>query len=163
VETVMLSLHVVGAIALIGPMTVAVNLFPRHARAARGIGGPTHETAARSAAVASVLHGISRAYAVLGLSVPVAGLALAGRMGVVGDGWVVASLVITVGAAAILAAVVLPDQHRAMAALITEHPPGRPASTRLSGLRASAPAGFAVLWVIVVVLMVARPGATTGI
>jgi hypothetical protein len=149
VETVLLSVHVVLAIVLIGPMTVAVSLFPRYARAASG-------DVDSSASVAAVLHRISRAYAVLGLSVPVAGLALASRMGVLGDTWVVASLAITVAAAALLAAVVLPDQRRAMAA-------PRPPGARRTEPRVWAPGVFALLWVIVVVLMVARPGSTTGI
>lgn len=153
--TFLLSLHVVLAIVLIGPMTVAVSLFPRYARGGSG----DAEATGRSAAVAAVLHRISRAYAVLGLSVPIAGLALASWMGVLGDAWVVASLVITVGAAALLAAVVLPDQHRAMA------PPSRPdrPGAQRAEPRAWAPGAFALMWVVVVVLMVARPGSSTGV
>ena len=153
-ETVLLSLHVVLTIVLIGPMTVAVSLFPRYARGA----GADDETADRSAAVAAVLHRISRAYAVLGLSVPVAGLALASRMGVLGDTWVLASIAITVGGAALLAAVVLPDQRRAMT------PPSAPdPAARRTEPRVWAPGVFALMWVVVVVLMVARPGSSTGI
>jgi hypothetical protein len=159
--TVLLSLHVVLAIVLIGPMTVAVSLFPRYARTAvGGADGPSKETADRSAAVATVLHRTSRAYAVLGLSVPVAGVALAGRMGVLGDTWVLVSLAVTVGAAALLAAVVLPDQQHAMTVL---HAQGPVEATRRTGPRVWAPGVFALMWVVVVVLMVARPGSTTGV
>ena len=152
-ETVLLSVHVVLAIVLIGPMTVAVSLFPRYARAASvDADPPPPDTADRSAAVAAVLHRISRAYAMLGLSVPIGGLALASWMDVLGDTWVIVSLGFTVGAAVLLAAVVLPDQRRAMTLPSVGTEP-----------RAWAPGVFALLWVVVVVLMVARPGSTTGI
>jgi uncharacterized membrane protein YdcZ (DUF606 family) len=79
-------------------------------------------------------------------------LALASRMDVLGDTWVIVSLGFTVGAAVLLAAVVLPDQRRAMTLPSAGTEP-----------RAWAPGVFALLWVVVVVLMVARPGSTTGI
>lgn len=160
-ETFLLSLHVVGAIIFVGPMTVAVSLFPRYARAAMAVGD---RTADRSAAVTGLLHRISRAYAVLGLSVPVVGLALAARMGVLGDPWVVGSLALTLAAAALLATVVLPGQHRAMAVLDGPAPITPPGPVgRPPGCGAMAPGLFALTWVAVVVLMVARPGATTGL
>lgn len=101
---VLLSLHVLAAIVFIGPVTVAVSVFPRYARA----------TSDRSAEVVALLHRISRVYAVLGLSVPVLGIALAAHLGVLGDAWVVASLVLTVAAALVLAVVILPAQDRLM-------------------------------------------------
>lgn len=160
-EKVLLSLHVVGAIVLIGPVTIAVALFPRYARGALAPPDPALPGSAdRCAAVATVLHRISRTYAVLGLAVPVVGMALAGHMHVLGDAWLVVSLALTAAAAVILAAVVLPDQHRFLAALAA--PPCGP-SVLVTGLRAAAPGAFAVLWVVVVVLMVARPGSTTGV
>ena len=83
---------------------------------------------------------------------PIAGLALASWMDVLGDTWVIVSLGFTVGAAVLLAAVVLPDQRRAMTLPSAGTEP-----------RGWAPGVFALLWVVVVVLMVARPGSTTGI
>ena len=55
--------------------------------------------------VVRLLHRISRVYAVLGLSVPVLGVALATRLHVLGDVWLVASIVLTVAAAALLATI----------------------------------------------------------
>lgn len=184
----LLSAHVLAAIVFIGPVTVAVSLFPRYAGQAlveasrRLVGaGPAavsdgeappggvddHRSSAEP--VARLLHRISRVYSVLGLAVPVLGLALAIRMRVLGDAWLLASIVLTVSAAVLLAAVVLPAQHRAMA-LLDGEPGEEPASASaterwLSGVkRLSMSSGiFALLWAVVVVLMVVRPGSTTGV
>ena len=144
-EKLLLSLHDVAAVVLVGPVTAAVGAFPRCARTAAGLAG--------------VLHRTTRAYAVLGLSVPVVGIALAGRMGVLRDAWVLASVALTVAAAALLAVVVLPEQTRVMGELAA----GRAAGVDSVGLRAAGPALFALTWVAVVVLMVVRPGSTTGV
>jgi hypothetical protein len=81
---------------------------------------------------------------------------------------VLAAIVLTVSAAVLLAAVVLPAQHRAMA-LLDGEPGEGPASASavgrwLSGVkRLRMSSGiFALLWAVVVVLMVVRPGSTTG-
>ena len=154
VKEFLLSVHVVAAIVLVGPMTVAVSVFPRYARAALAPDG------APAAALAGLLHRVSRGYAVLSLSVPVVGVALAGRMGVLGDPWVVVSFVLTIGAAALLALVVLPQQHRLLAAVNR----GRTSDTPpAGGMPSLAPGLFALTWVAVVVLMVVRPGSTTGV
>jgi hypothetical protein len=170
VDKVLLSVHVLAAIVFIGPVTVAVSLFPRYAREALADGDTGDDDAGRvalrSAAVAAVLHRISRMYAVLGLSVPVAGLALAVDMGVLGDAWLMASIAITAAAAAILVFAVLPAQNRAMAAMAAAGPDGEAARrTCLAAVgRMSGSAGmFALMWSIVVVLMVFRPGSTTGV
>lgn len=151
---VLLSLHVLAAIVFVGPVTVAVSLFPRYVREA----GPSSGTV-------TLLHRISRVYAVLGLSVPVLGIALAGRLGVLGDAWVVVSLVLTVAAALVLALVVLPGQARLMAAV---DPPGAGGvgvaeRTAVLSRLAMASGVFSLLWAVVVVLMVVRPGSTTGV
>jgi hypothetical protein len=163
VETFLLSLHVVAAIILVGPLTVAVSLFPRYARAAQvAADHPPGNATTRNAAAAGLLHRISRAYAVVALSVPVAGVALAGRMHVLGDLWVVVSLALTVAAAVLLGVVVLPDQNRIMAVL--DGAPEQATSACVpGGVGAAAPGLFALIWVVVVVLMVARPGSTTGV
>jgi hypothetical protein len=151
VGKVLLSLHVLAAIVFIGPVTVAVSVFPRYARA----------TSDRSAEVVALLHRISRVYAVLGLSVPVLGIALAAHLGVLGDAWVVASLVLTIAAALVLAVVILPAQDRLM---VPPAESGAVATRAATASRLSMASGlFSLLWAVVVVLMVVRPGSTTGV
>ena len=153
----LLSLHVLAAIVFVGPVTVAVSLFPRHARLAL--------TGSGDGGVVRLLHRISRVYAVLGLSVPVLGIALAARLHVLGEVWLMASIVLTAAAAVLLAAAVLPAQQRAVDLL------DAPAATASAVSRWTAGAGrlalssgvFALLWAVVVVLMVLRPGSTTGV
>ena len=140
----LLSVHVLAAIVFIGPVTVATSLFPRYAREG-------------NVAVVHALHRISRVYAVLGVSVPAFGLALASSMGVLGDAWLVASILLTAGAAALLALVVLPGQVRAVAALDAE------GSVTVAPRLAMASGVFALTWAVVVVLMIVRPGSTTGV
>jgi hypothetical protein len=188
VGKLLLSAHVLAAIVFIGPVTVAVSLFPRYAtqalvEASRRLVGARPAVASneqappdavdghRSSAepVTRLLHRISRVYSVLGLAVPVLGLALAIRMHVLGDVWLLASIVLTVVAAVLLAAVVLPPQHRAMALL--DGGPGDGAGSTAAverwvagARRLSMSSGiFALLWAVVVVLMVVRPGSTTGV
>ncbi|QJY50235.1 DUF2269 family protein [Pseudonocardia broussonetiae] len=140
----LLSVHVIAAIVLIGPVTVATSLFPRYAREG-------------NTAVVDALHRISRVYAVLGVSVPAFGLATGAAMGVLGDAWLIVSILLTAGAAALLALVVLPGQSRAVAAL---HADG---TTAASPRLATASGVFALTWAVVVVLMIVRPGSTTGV
>lgn len=141
----LLSVHVLAAIVLIGPVTVAVSLFPRYARQAladpRGPAVP----------VLHALHRVSRVYAVLALAVPAFGLATAVRMDVLTDAWVVVSVALTLAAAAVLAVVVLPRQRTAL-----EHPGDVGALAMAAGV-------FNLLWAVVVVLMIVRPGSTTGV
>ena len=156
---VLLSLHVVAAIVFVGPVTVAVSLFPRYARLALA-GDPG------AVAVVRLLHRISRVYAVLGLVVPVLGIALAVRLRVLGDVWLVVSIALTLLAALILAAVVLPGQRRAVDLLdaSTDPTPDAAAAWAAGAGRLGMSSGvFALLWVVVVVLMVVRPGSTTGV
>lgn len=174
----LLSLHVVAAIVFIGPVTVAVSLFPRHARLA--LGGE-----ASAVPVVHLLHRISRVYSVLGLSVPVLGIALAAWMRVLGEVWLVVSIGLTLGAGVLLALGVLPAQRRAVGLLEQAAVPAGPdrgaavasdavvsdavvsdavARWTAGAGRLTASSGvFALLWVVVVVLMVVRPGSTTGV
>ena len=57
-----------------------------------------------------MLHRISRVYAVLGVAVPVFGIATAAQMGVLGDAWLLVSMALTLVAALLLAVEVLPGQ-----------------------------------------------------
>ena len=107
-----------------------------------------------------LLHRISRVYAVLGLSVPVLGVALGARLGVLGDVWLLASVLLTAAAVLLLALVILPGQNRVMALIGSAE--GVATWTGASRL-AMASGVFSLLWAVVVVLMVVRPGSTTGI
>jgi hypothetical protein len=141
---VLLAVHVLAAIVFIGPVTVAASLFPRYAR--QGEVG-----------VARMLHRISRVYAVLGVAVPVFGIATGAQMGVLGDAWLLVSIALTLVAALLLALEVLPGQVKVMAALEGEVTPVVP--PRL----AMTTGVFALIWAVVVVLMIVRPGSTTGV
>ncbi|MEV6849001.1 hypothetical protein [Actinoplanes sp. NPDC051411] len=135
----LLSLHVLAAIVAVGPVTVAASMFPA---ALRRSDRPAMLT----------LNRICRVYAALGILVPVLGLATAGVMGILGSAWLLASLFLTIAAAVVLGFLVLPSQ----AAALASPPAGR--APRL-GMTAGL---FNLLWAVVVVLMVVRPGSTTG-
>ncbi|WP_030439598.1 hypothetical protein [Actinoplanes subtropicus] len=135
---VLLSLHVLAAIVAIGPVTVAASVFPSALR--RG-----DRDAMRQ------LHRVCRVYALLGLAVPVFGLATAGSLGVLGDAWLIVSIALTAVAAAVLGLAVLPAQEAALA--------GGPSLPARLGMLAGV---FNLLWTVVVVLMIVRPGSTTG-
>ncbi|GAA4702724.1 membrane protein [Pseudonocardia yuanmonensis] len=149
---VLLSVHVLAAIVVVGPVTMATSMFPRYARAAlAGDGSPTP---------VALLHRVSRVYAVLAVAVPFFGLATAVAMGVLGDAWLIASLVLTAAAAALLGLGILPAQATVVAALAGELRPGVERTARILPMTSGV---FAVLWAVVVVLMIVRPGSTTGV
>ena len=155
----LLSAHVVAAIIFIGPITMSASLFPRYGREALG-----DDTLDQSAAVARILHRVTRVYTALAITVPAFGVVLAARMGVLTDLWVVLSLVLTAVAAVILAGVVVPAQTKLMAT-VDGVGDQRPHIDLLTDVRRMSMVSglFALLWVIVVVLMVLRPGSTTGV
>jgi hypothetical protein len=71
-----------------------------------------------------------------------------------------ASVLLTVAAALLLALVILPGQSRAMALINDVGDAGSwTGATRL----AMSSGVFSLLWAVVVVLMVVRPGSTTGV
>ncbi|TDD81128.1 hypothetical protein [Actinomadura rubrisoli] len=145
----LLSVHVLAAILAVGPIAVAASLFPRYARPSEGTpgGGET----------AVFLHRICRGYTVVGVAVPAFGFATGARLGVLTDAWLIASIVLTAIAAAVLALAILPGQRRLLA------PPPDAAGLRRAAARLGAVTGvFNLLWAIVVVLMIVRPGSTTG-
>jgi hypothetical protein len=137
VTKVLLSLHVLAAIIAIGPVTVAASMFPAVARR-----GDAHAT--------RLLHRICRVYALLGVAVPIFGLATASSLGVLGDAWLLTSIALTVVAAGLLGLVILPRQQRHLA---------EPARDARLGMLTGV---FNLLWAVVVVLMIVRPGSTTG-
>ncbi|MDX3076780.1 hypothetical protein ACIP98_16570 [Streptomyces sp. NPDC088354] len=139
----LLAVHVLAAIVAVGPVTVAASMFPRMVR--------------RAPRSAPLLHRICRVYAGLGVAVPVFGLATAGSMGVLGDAWLVTSISLTAAAAGVLGLLVLPRQEAVLAALDQGRDPGGTV-----GRLAMLTGVFNLLWATVTVLMIVRPGSTTG-
>ena len=147
----LLSLHVVASVLAVGPVTVAASMFPRALRRAQE--GPE--------AVASlhVLHRVCRVYAGVGIAVPVFGFATASNMRVLGSAWLVTAIGLTAVAAAVLALWILPAQQAALGGLdaLEESAVGKTAA------RLGAATGvFNLLWASVTILMIVRPGSTTG-
>lgn len=155
----LLAVHVLAVIIAIGPVTVAASMFPAAAR--RALADPDDGPAR---AVLGTLHRICRVYATLGLVVPVFGLATAAGLGVLGDGWLLVSIGLTALAAGVLVVLVLPRQAAIVAGL--DDPgtvPGPPGVLHgLAGRLAMHTGVFNLLWVTVTVLMIVRPGSTTG-
>ena len=151
----LLSVHVLAAIIFIGPVTVAASMFPPIAR--RALTAEIPETA-----VLKVLHRISRGYAIGGLIVPVFGIAVGAGLGVLGDYWLIISMILTALAAGVLAFAVLPAQSRVLAA-VDAAPDVRTGLLPQAKALSMTTGIFALLWAVVVVLMIVRPGSTTGV
>ncbi|MEU2061710.1 hypothetical protein [Streptomyces sp. NPDC013455] len=100
-----------------------------------------------------LLHRICRVYAVVGVVVPVFGFATASEMGVLGSAWLVVSIALTALAALVLVALVLPVQNAFVEG---------GGSTALTTRLAMSTGLFNLLWAAVTVLMIVRPGSTTG-
>jgi hypothetical protein len=144
VTKVLLSLHVLVAILAVGPVTVAASMFPPAARR-----GDTDQL--------RLLHRICRVYAAVGIAVPLFGFATASAMGVLGDVWLIISMVLTALAAAVLVFQVLPGQEKLLA-----DPPEGTVVTRVATRLGMYTGMFNLLWATVTVLMIVRPGSTTG-
>lgn len=142
----LLSVHVLTAIIFVGGSAVATSLFPRYAPSTAAA-GPASE---RSPAVAAVLHRITGTYARLALIVPVVGMILAVLQGRLGEIWITAAIILTGCAAAIIMMIIHPMQREAMAV------PDDGTRLRTLGMLAGL---YNMLWLIVVVLMIVRPGA----
>ncbi|GAA3392970.1 hypothetical protein [Cryptosporangium minutisporangium] len=158
-----LSLHVLAAILTIGPVAVAASMFPRYLRSA---GSDPH-----AVTVLRTLHRICRVYTVIGLTVPAFGLATAVALGVLTDAWLLTSIALTAIAAGVLALVVLPGQAAALSGCTPDHAAASLSTggtatlaPNRSAARLGAATGvFNLLWAVVVVLMIVRPGSTTGV
>jgi hypothetical protein len=170
VENVLLSVHVLAGIVLVGGSAVAASLFPRYApvtapavttpaeagHTETGYTGAAHTGAGhtgageRNRAVAVAMHRISRGYGIAGIVVPVVGIALALVQGRMSEMWINLAMVLTVAAGVVLAWQIVPGQRAALA----EPDDGR----RLRRLAMLAGV-YNVLWAVVVVLMIVRPGA----
>jgi uncharacterized membrane protein len=144
----LLAVHVLAAIVAIGPVTVAASMFPPAAR--RTLAAPDD---VRAGETVRLLHRICQVYAAVGIAVPVFGFATAGAMGVMGDAWLIVSMVLTVLAAGVLLVLVLPRQE-----VLVEGRGGRGTTVRLAMFTGV----FNLLWAAVTVLMIVRPGSTTG-
>lgn len=154
----LLSLHVLAAIIAVGPVTVAASMFPATLRRALGDSGDGDaQTTLRT------LHRICRVYAGIGIAVPLFGFATAGSLGVLGDAWLITSILLTAAAVGVLALLILPAQGRALAETTSSASPS-PAPTPLTPGRLAMFTGiFNLLWATVTVLMIIRPGSTTGV
>ena len=162
----LLSLHVLAAIIAVGPVAVAASMFPRALRRAQE--GPE--------AVASlhVLHRVCRVYAGVGVAVPVFGFATASNMRVLGSAWLITAIALTAVAAAVLGLWILPAQQAALgglggldgleeSAVGQESATGKESALGKTAARLGAATGvFNLLWATVTVLMIVRPGSTTG-
>ncbi|MFI1326443.1 hypothetical protein [Streptomyces rochei] len=164
----LLSLHVLAAILAIGPVTVAASMFPQAVRrvavavpvgtAGGGAGAAGAGAAQDDTSTVRLLHRICRVYSGLGVAVPVLGFATAAAMGVLGDAWLIASITLTAAAAGILLAFVLPRQEELLEDLTGRQPVERARTARLAMFTGV----FNLLWATVTVLMIVRPGSTTG-
>ncbi|MFH9434614.1 hypothetical protein [Streptomyces rochei] len=164
----LLSLHVLAAILAIGPVTVAASMFPQAVRrvavavpvgtAGGGDGAAGAGAAQDDMSTVRLLHRICRVYSGLGAAVPVLGFATAAAMGVLGDAWLIASITLTAAAAGILLAFVLPRQEELLEDLTGRQPVERARTARLAMFTGL----FNLLWATVTVLMIVRPGSTTG-
>jgi hypothetical protein len=148
---ILLTLHVLAAIVAVGPITVAASMFPPAARRAPAPDGA-------GVATVRLLHRICRVYGAVGVSVPVLGLATAAAMGVLGSGWLITSIALTAAAAGVLVAFVLPRQEELLEELTARQPVEHAATARLAMFTGV----FNLLWATVTVLMIVRPGSTTG-
>jgi hypothetical protein len=149
VEAALLAAHVLGGILFVGPVAVANSLFPRYVQLAAGVPAVPRDEG-RSTRVALALHRITRVYGLLGLAVPLIGIALSIVQGRFGEVWITIAMIVTAIAGGLLAFRVVPAQAAAIA-----DPPER-ARLRMLGLLAGV---FNLLWVAVVILMVVRPGS----
>ncbi|MEV5607610.1 hypothetical protein [Streptomyces sp. NPDC052225] len=151
----LLSLHVLAAVLTVGPVTVAASMFPRFLRHALGSPGDGPALASLS-----TLHRICRVYAGIGVAVPLFGFATASSLGVLGSAWLIVSIVLTTAAAAVLALWILPAQETALAGV--EERAEAVADSPLPRRLAMLTGVFNLLWATVTVLMIIRPGSTTG-
>jgi uncharacterized membrane protein len=140
VRNILLFLHVAGAVLLLGPTTMATSRFARHATR----GELTEAVGARRT---------SRAYGTASVAVPALGFVLAARNQSFDQTWVQLAIGLFVAGAVLLGAVHLPAQRVALDRLEC----GESVTTAVAGrLRASAGL-YALSWVAIVWLMVAKP------
>jgi hypothetical protein len=155
VEGLLLSVHVLAGIVFVGGSAVAASLFPRYAPVAAaavpaGASASGEPAGERNEAVAVLLHRITRVYGLLGIVVPVVGVVLGVVQGRMAEIWINIAMLLTAAAGLLLALVIYPRQKAALA-----EPDG---GARLRSLAMYAGI-YNLLWAVVVVLMIVRPGA----
>ena len=155
----LLAAHVLAAVVLVGPVTVAASTFPRYVRAAVA---PDNPQAGAAAASAAALHRITRSYALVAVAVPLLGIATASALDVLTQSWVLVSILLTAVAGLLLALAVVPQQRRVLG-LVAQPPAPVGTVTRISARLMMATGLFNLIWAAVVVLMILRPGSTTGV
>lgn len=149
VSNFLLSIHVLGAILSIGPVAVAASMFPP---AARRLAARPEDASA--VATVRILHRITRVYAVIGILVPVFGVATAIAMGILTEPWLLISMTLTALAAVLLITQVIPAQRRVI--LWNEDPSSQDLSlVQRIGMTTGV---FNLIWAVVVVMMIYRPG-----
>ncbi|MBL1077294.1 hypothetical protein JK358_23105 [Nocardia sp. 2] len=147
-QNVLLSIHVLAGIIFVGGSAVAASLFPRYAPVTVvGDGPPAPD---RNVAVAKAFHRITGNYAVLALIVPVIGIVLAAVQGRMAEIWITIAMALTFVAGGILAVFIHPMQREAL------EKPDTGKRLRTLGMLAGI---YNLLWTVVVVLMIVRPGA----
>ncbi|MGW3630157.1 hypothetical protein ACWD7F_08360 [Streptomyces sp. NPDC005122] len=150
----LLAVHVLAAIVAIGPVTVAASMFPPAAR--KALAEPRDDQARSTV---RLLYRICRVYATVGVVVPVFGFATASAMGVLGDTWLIVSIALTALAAVVLAALVLPRQTAIVEGIWHDTAVVGPRATVRLAMFTGV---FNLLWAAVTILMIVRPGSTTG-
>jgi hypothetical protein len=100
-------------------------------------------------------------YAGVGIAVPVFGFATASSLGVLGDAWLIASIALTALAAAVLVFLVLPRQEALLST--PDDAVAGTVATRVATRLGMQTGVFNLLWATVTVLMIVRPGSTTGV
>lgn len=154
----LLSLHVLAAVLAIGPVAVAASMFPPALRRAHSAADAASDTA-EALSHLRLLHRICHVYAIIGIAVPLFGAATASSLGVLGSGWLIASIALTAAAAVILVVLILPTQETA---LTTAQGPDAGSLTAVAGRLGMLTGVFNLLWATVTILMIIRPGSTTG-
>ena len=149
-----LTVHVLAAILCVGPVTVAASMFPPIARKLLILDEP-------DVGGLGVLHRITRVYGWAGLAVPVFGFAVAGGMHVMDEAWLIVSIVLTLAAALVLAFLVVPVQASILEIATATREVREAVAPK--AVRLSMTSGiFSLLWVVVLVLMVVKPGHHGG-
>ncbi|NUR94840.1 MAG: hypothetical protein HOV67_06210 [Kribbellaceae bacterium] len=158
-----LIVHILAAILCVGPITVAASMYPPLAKKllASDTTATTAATEATGAGGLQVLHRITTVYAWASLVVPLFGFALAGSMHVMGEAWLIISIVLTLAAALVLAYLVVPAQS-AVLAVAGGTAEERSAVLPKAKLLSMTSGIFGLLWLIVLVLMVVKPGHHRG-
>lgn len=160
--TVFFALHVIAGMLLLGPITTAASLFPRYAR--RCLNGPPPveppPDVRGDLEVLRLLGRTTRAYGIVGLAIPALGVITANREEVFGQVWLWVAIGLTLLAALVLSAVVIPAQQRVLSSLSNgDHAGNVGQLSRTVQTLAMTTGAFGALWVAVAALMVWKPGA----